>query len=76
MCGGKGCSCQQPEKLKDKPENCSPEQIRECHGDVESHPCVQAADCENPEKLEGNPGDCSPEQIRECHGDVDQHPCA
>lgn len=32
--------CQQPDKLKDKPEHCSPQQIRECHGDVEEHPCV------------------------------------
>ena len=32
-------NCQQPIKLKDKPENCSPEQIRECHGDVKEHPC-------------------------------------
>lgn len=33
--------CQQPDKLKDKPENCSPEQIRECHGDVKKHPCKE-----------------------------------
>ena len=32
--------CQKPEKLKGKPEDCSPEQIRECHGDVKEHPCV------------------------------------
>lgn len=31
--------CQQPEKLKGKPEDCTPEQIRECHGDTEQHPC-------------------------------------
>ncbi|MFW6437671.1 MAG: hypothetical protein ACOCZ7_01550 [Armatimonadota bacterium] len=37
MCDCKGC--QQPEKLKGKPGECSPEQIRECHGDVEKHPC-------------------------------------
>ena len=29
-CQGK---CQYPHKLKDKPENCTPEQIRECHGE-------------------------------------------
>lgn len=34
-------NCQQPIKLKDKPENCSPEQIRECHGDAEEHPCIK-----------------------------------
>ena len=33
--------CQQPDKLKDKPENCTPEQIRECHGDDKDHPCVK-----------------------------------
>jgi DNA-binding transcriptional ArsR family regulator len=33
--------CQQPDKLKDKPENCSPEQIRECHGTAKEHPCVK-----------------------------------
>ncbi|MBN2569227.1 MAG: helix-turn-helix transcriptional regulator [Deltaproteobacteria bacterium] len=32
------CKCQKPEKLKGKPEECTPEQIRECHGDQE-HPC-------------------------------------
>jgi ArsR family transcriptional regulator len=36
MC--KSC-CEQPQKLKDKPEACTPEQIRECHGDVNKHPC-------------------------------------
>lgn len=33
--------CQQPTKLEDKPENCSPEQIRECHGDTKEHPCIK-----------------------------------
>ena len=33
--------CQQPNKLKDKPENCTPEQIRECHGDTKEHPCTK-----------------------------------
>jgi ArsR family transcriptional regulator len=33
--------CQQPNKLMDKPENCTPEQIRECHGDTEEHPCTK-----------------------------------
>ena len=32
--------CSRPEHLKDKPENCSEEQIRSCHGeDIEKHPC-------------------------------------
>lgn len=33
------CKCQYPEKLKGKPEECTPEQIKDCHGDKE-HPCV------------------------------------
>ena len=33
--------CQKPENLKDgKPEACSPEQIRKCHGDTKCHPCT------------------------------------
>ena len=34
------CDCQRPEKLKGKPEECLPAQIKECHGDVKIHPCV------------------------------------
>jgi hypothetical protein len=35
------CECHRPELLKgNKPEECTPEQIRECHGDVQNHPCV------------------------------------
>ena len=33
--------CQQPDKLVDKPESCTPEQIRQCHGDTEEHPCTK-----------------------------------
>jgi len=33
--------CQHPEKLKGKPEECSPEQIKECHGQVVEHPSVK-----------------------------------
>jgi hypothetical protein len=33
------CNCQYPEKLEGKPEECSPEQIKECHGETETHPC-------------------------------------
>ncbi len=31
--------CQRPERLKGKPEECSPDQIKECHGDTKDHPC-------------------------------------
>ncbi len=33
--------CQRPEKLKGKPSECSAEQIKECHGDVKAHPCLE-----------------------------------
>ena len=36
-----GCCCQFPEKLKDRPEDCSEEQIKECHGETGSHQCTQ-----------------------------------
>jgi hypothetical protein len=37
----KEVDCQHPEKLKGKPGECSPEQIKECHGQTEEHPCPQ-----------------------------------
>lgn len=39
MCDDKPC-CEHPEKLKGKPSECSPEQIKECHGETTAHPCV------------------------------------
>ena len=36
--------CQRPEVLKGKPQECTPEQIGECHGDEEDHPCVKRDD--------------------------------
>jgi hypothetical protein len=33
--------CEHPGKLKGKPGQCSPEQIKECHGDAKKHPCVK-----------------------------------
>ncbi len=74
MCDKNKCCCQQPEKLEGNPAECSPTQVRECHGKVDSHPCVEPGDCEHPERLKGKPGECSPEQILECHGD-EEHPC-
>jgi hypothetical protein len=35
--------CEKPEKLDGKPEDCSPEQIRECHGNEEAHSCETLA---------------------------------
>jgi hypothetical protein len=37
MCDEK--KCEYPEKRKGKNQECTPEQINECHGDVEEHPC-------------------------------------
>jgi hypothetical protein len=37
-------TCQKPEELKGRPEECSPEQIRKCHGKAEEHPCVEEAE--------------------------------
>jgi ArsR family transcriptional regulator len=34
------CCCQKPEKLKGKPEECTPQQIKDCHGDAKNHPCA------------------------------------
>ena len=31
------CCCQNPEKRK--PKDCTPEQIKTCHGDTKQHPC-------------------------------------
>ena len=31
--------CAHPEKLEADPSECTPERIRECHGDVAEHPC-------------------------------------
>ncbi|MBN2548839.1 MAG: helix-turn-helix transcriptional regulator [Anaerolineales bacterium] len=54
---------------------CSPEQIRECHGEAQEHPCdcKSGSDCQGEAKQ--NPLDCTPEQIRICHGEEDVHPC-
>ncbi len=33
-------TCQKIEELKGKPEECSPQQVKKCHGDVKEHLCV------------------------------------
>ncbi len=67
--------CEKPEQLKKTPRECTPEQISECHGPVEVHPCIPAGGCEQPDQLKAKPGDCSPEQIKKCHGTESTHPC-
>lgn len=36
-----GCGCERPENLKETPEKCTPEQIKDCHGDEKNHPCTE-----------------------------------
>jgi len=37
------CCCEQPENLKDSPEQCTTEQVRICHGhEITAHPCTCA----------------------------------
>jgi len=38
--------CTKPENLKTMPEECTPEQIKECHGDTEEHPCTKESEIE------------------------------
>lgn len=41
-CGEKKTPCcQNPDKDMAKPEECSAEQIKDCHGDEEGHPCTE-----------------------------------
>ena len=32
--------CEKPDRLRDRPQDCTPERIRECHGEVKEHPCT------------------------------------
>ncbi len=36
--------CEKPEECKGHPWECTPEQIKKCHGDVKEHPCVKRAE--------------------------------
>lgn len=40
MCRDMRIQCKNPEKLRGKPGECSPEQVKECHGDVKKHSCI------------------------------------
>ena len=46
MCDDDKKTCEHPDKLKGEPKDCTPEQIKECHGDAECHPCEEPAECE------------------------------
>jgi len=43
MCCEEKEGCRAPENLTGKPEDCSPEQIRKCHGDAQEHPCAKGS---------------------------------
>jgi len=45
MCG-KNPDCTKPENHDGQDGPCSPEKIRECHGDVDCHPCEEEQGCE------------------------------
>ena len=32
--------CKFPDKLKEKPTDCTPKQIKECHGSIRRHACL------------------------------------
>ena len=36
--------CEKPDRLRTKPQECTPEQIRECHGEVKEHPCTSESE--------------------------------
>ena len=42
MCQDHKHGCQKPDELKDKPEECTNEQIKKCHGDAKDHPCTKS----------------------------------
>ena len=35
-------TCEKPEQLKGTPQDCTPEQVKKCHGTDKKHPCVPA----------------------------------
>lgn len=43
-CRGKKSVCERPEKLKGRPEECTPAQMQKCHGTTAKHPCAPKKD--------------------------------
>lgn len=39
-CASQKSGCERPEELKGRPEECTSEQIKKCHGTAGEHPCV------------------------------------
>jgi len=46
------CCCSNPEKLKDKPENCTAHQIAKCHPESNGHPCEREPEEKQDQKSE------------------------
>jgi hypothetical protein len=42
-CASENKGCQKPKNLKGKAADCSPEQVRKCHGNTKTHPCTKPA---------------------------------
>jgi len=40
MCCDNRSQCRNPDKLVNRARDCSPEQVSECHGDIDKHPCT------------------------------------
>ena len=40
MCGKNECGCDRTQRPPErKPEKCTPDQIKACHGEAQEHPC-------------------------------------
>ncbi len=52
-CNDRKHGCQKPENLKTTPQDCTPEQIRKCHGDDAEHPCTAEYD-KQPERCDND----------------------
>jgi len=37
----KTTGCRKPKSLKGDPKECTPQQVRKCHGSAKGHPCVK-----------------------------------
>ncbi|MHC4480871.1 MAG: hypothetical protein ACYS1C_07885 [Planctomycetota bacterium] len=47
MCKKQARKCRRKENPEARPQECSTEQVRECHGDGAEHPCEGAAEDED-----------------------------
>jgi hypothetical protein len=48
MC--ESCGCTNPEEKQDKPAECTPERIAECHPESDGHPCEEKKENQNQEQ--------------------------